>query len=178
MDYSKRCLHPTFDPYKTGSFRPCRKCPECLRRKRWTWYFKGLRELDTWPRTWFITLTFSRIPTEPYKEVQKWLKRIRKNNKGKIKFLCTTEYGSKNGRLHYHLLVHCEESLKRRDVELKWSMGFSKATLVSKQLVKDADTKRRSHNREISYVTKYLLKDSQKLRASQQYGKGYENIPF
>lgn len=178
VDKTAQCLNPNFNNFLTGTFVPCRKCKECMRRRRWKWYFKAITEIDTWPRTWFITLTFSTIPEDPYKEIQKWLKRVRKKHKKPIKYLCTTEYGSENGRLHYHLLVHCEESLKRRDVESPWSQGFSKAKLASKQNVRDAVTKRRPHNKAVSYVTKYLLKQTQKLRASQHYGKGYNNIPF
>ena len=178
VDNSNGCINPNFDNFSHGTFRACRKCSECLRRRRWKWYFKALRELDTWERTWFVTLTFATIPEHPFEEVQKWLKRLRKSHPSKIKYLCTTEYGSENGRLHYHLLVHCEESLKRRDVESKWNSGFSTAKLVQKPVVYDAVTKRRKHNKAISYVTKYLLKSNQKLRSSQHYGKGHDNIPF
>ena len=174
---SKSCSNPNWNSWLTGQFVPCRKCAECFQRRRWSWYFKALTEIETWERTWFVTLTFKKVPDEPYGEIQKWFKRLRKNNKTtSFRYLCTTEFGSKNGRLHYHLLVHCDEIITRRRVESDWNSGFSRAKLVSKQSAKDARTKHQPQNKAAHYVTKYLLKESQKIRASHRYGSGY--CPF
>lgn len=174
---SKNCNNPNFNNYLTGNFVPCRKCAECMNTRRWRWYFKALTEIETWERTWFVTLTFRKIPDEPYGEIQKWFKRLRKKfNSNSFRYLCTTEFGSKNGRLHYHLLVHCDEKIPRRAVESKWNSGFSRAKLVYRQSATDARTQHQPQNKAAHYVTKYLLKESQKIRASHRYGTGY--CPF
>lgn len=174
---SKDCSNPNFNNWLTGNFVPCRKCADCLHRRRWAWYFKAVTEIDTWERTWFITLTFRKVPDKPYGEIQKWIKRLRKNNPScSFRYLCTTEFGSLRGRLHYHLLVHCDSKITRRSVEFDWSSGFSRARLVRGQPVQNAGTQPRGHNKAAHYVTKYLLKESQKIRASHRYGSGY--CPF
>ena len=110
-----------------------------------------------------MTLTFAKVPENPYDEVQKYLKRYRKKNGSDFKYLCVQEHGTKTGRLHYHLLIHCDEKIKRRDVEDKWHGGYSRSRLVHKE----ADDV--AHR----YVCKYLLKEGTRPKASRNYG-----IPF
>lgn len=141
------------------------------------WVSRAQIEISTFSKTWFVTLTFRTVPEEPYKEIQKWLKKIRKDYKGKLKYLCTTEHGSVNGRLHYHLLVHGEQTLTQRIVRSNWSHGISEAKLVTKSPVQSAaqhDLQTATNSLKAArYVCKYIMKDNQKIRASQHYG-----IPF
>ena len=128
--HHKDCSNPKFNNFANGSFIRCRRCDACLRFKMRYWRARAYKETETWPRTWFVTLTFKRL-YDPmivmgqmwmsgsqlqYWEIKKWLKRVRINYQRKngkkleIKYVCTTEYGSAKGRLHYHLLVHKHRS--------------------------------------------------------------------
>jgi len=158
-----KCLDPQFSPI-AYCFVRCRKCAACLRVKRFRYSLQAEVECRSNERTWLVTLTFKKIPDRAYPEIQKWLKRVRKNTDEKIKYLCTTEYGTQNGRLHYHLLVHGTEKLQRRMLENHWHNGFTNARLIDRQ----------RYGRACRYVTKYVLKDSrERVRKSKDYG-----IPF
>lgn len=84
----------------------------------------------------FITLTFAE--KTDYKESKKLLNnffnKLRRNNKD-LKYLWVLEFGSKNGRLHYHVLTNLElpsninfaKSRERKsDVHKKFENTFSK----------------------------------------------------
>lgn len=141
------------------------------------WVSRAQIEISVFDKTWFVTLTFRQVPDYPYKEIQKWLKKIRKDYQGKLKYLCTTEHGTLNGRLHYHLLVHGDTSLTQRIVRSNWSHGISEAKLVMSSPVQAAitDQSESATNslKAARYVCKYIMKENQKIRASQHYG-----IPF
>lgn len=98
---------------------------------------------------------------ESFRELQKWLKRIRKNSGCEIRYLAITE-AHKSGLPHYHVLLHepDPEGPLRYDRHLKgsWALGFARYKLVD-----DA--------RGADYVCKYLNKSPEaRVRASVQYG--------
>lgn len=173
---SSGCSNPNFNNYLTGSWISCRKCDFCKWVKMKDWVSRALVEIKTFDKTWFVTLTFRHVPEKPYPEIQKWLKKIRKDYHGKLKYLCTTEHGSLNGRLHYHLLVHGDQSLTKAIVRSNWSNGISEAKLVARTPVQNAEGTQSTSTSELKaarYVCKYIMKENQKIRASQHYG-----IPF
>ena len=43
---------------------PCRKCPTCRRLKAWRWLQRCLDETSVSERTWFVTLTFRKVPED------------------------------------------------------------------------------------------------------------------
>lgn len=99
------------------------------------------------------------VEKQCYREVQLWLKRIRKQSGVRFRLLAITE-AHKSGDPHYHVLIH--EGLKplRYDGNLKgsWRKGFATYKLVS-----DAAG--------AAYVTKYLSKSiAARVRASGDYG--------
>jgi len=108
---------------------------------------------------YFITLTYDdkKVPLEEVlpevflpvvhkRDVQLFLKRLRKASQGKIKYYLVSEYGSDTHRPHYHAImfnVH-ENSLKATSMILEaWQNGFVKLGTVT-----DAS---------IHYVTKYSI---------------------
>lgn len=168
------CQDPQWSPF-AGRHVSCRRCNYCLGRKTAKWFMRGCTEVTLWPRTWFITLTFKQVPPDPYVEVQLWLKRFRKQcGNSPFRYLCIQEFGALNNRLHYHLLLHCPDVITRRNVESKWNGGFSKAVLVKR--LRDTDMNSQQRKSVIYYVVKYLMKDPKsRVRASQKYGKGFED---
>lgn len=98
---------------------------------------------------------------------QKYLKRLRKNTGLKIKYVCTEEFGTRRGRIHYHLLVFGPFELKKRMLKDDWKLGFSDAKLLYCSVNKPDN---RSAINGIRYVTKYLLKQTGRVRSSGKLG--------
>lgn len=94
-------------------------------------------------------------------EVTKWLKRLRKNTKARLRYLLVVE-PHKDEYPHFHLLLHEQDQpVSKRALEASWNLGFSSWRLVPEGEV-----------RQVGYVCKYLTKDAQtRLRASRQYGR-------
>lgn len=102
---------------------------------------------------------FLELEKEGFREIQKWIKRLRKNTRKRIRYLCVAE-AHVSGVPHWHVLIHEPEEPLRYDGDLKgsWQWGFD-----SYKLVRDA--------RAAGYVTKYLSKAIEaRVRASSGYG--------
>jgi len=164
----------------------CRQCERCARRRRRLWTVRAAAEITQAVRTWFVTLTIR--PGQLYicetiankrdiqlnlrsqdeqerarfavivEEIQRFLKRIRKNSKAKLRYICVQEL-HKNGNPHYHLLIHeVEGTLTKAVLQAAWTWGYSQAKLT--------DT------RTAIYVCKYLSKgQGARVRASLGYGR-------
>ena len=164
----------------------CRKCPACLRRRRRVWTVRAAAEITQAQRTWFVTLTLA--PARLYlcetiakkrdilydereqevrdrerfavivEEIQRFFKRIRKNSKAKLRYICVQEL-HKSGQPHYHLLIHeVAGTLTKSVLRAAWTWGFSQAKLADPQTA--------------IYVCKYLTKsEGARVRASLGYGK-------
>lgn len=90
---------------------PCGKCICCRENKAREWALRLKCESYLHDVTSFITLTYDddHLPAGGnlnYKDVQLFLKRLRKSQESKIRFFCAGEYGSTTSRPHYHLIVY------------------------------------------------------------------------
>lgn len=166
------------NPVETLIYTPCRKCPKCLQFRQMRWRERAQSELLLVPRSWFVTLTFSpvhlagviaeasrlgggRLKVEKcaYGHVQRYFKRLRKRGLG-FRYLAIAEYGEKQGRLHYHVLLHQQgvKPILKSALEAEWRSHVH-ARLVSNSAGS------------ASYITKYLTKSLEtKPRASTSYG--------
>ena len=168
---------------ETSGYFPCRKCEKCITFRRLRWRDRTRRELAKAVRSWFVTLTFSDIhlagirlaaamlsqydhetalERAAYSHVQRYLKRVRKAGRTQFRYFAIFEYGSENGRGHYHLFIHekpgCKPVLKRT-LDEQWR-SFVSAKLVDTEEPGAA-----------SYVCKYLTKSPvNRPRASTAYG--------
>jgi len=165
---------------------PCRHCAACLRRRRRLWTIRAAAEISQAARTWFVTLTLQ--PSRRFlcelvaktrdikydertqeeqdrarfavivEEIQRFLKRIRKNSKAKLRYICVQEL-HKSGEPHYHLLIHeVTGTLTKSVLQAAWHWGFSQAKLADP--------------RTAIYVCKYLTKsEGARVRASLGYGR-------
>lgn len=165
-------------------FAPCRKCEKCLLFRQLKWSERIETEIERSLRTWHVTLTFAPVhlagviaesharkyrklspdaamERAAYAHVQKYLKRLRKSG-ARFRFFGVAEYGSEHGRLHYHLAIHelVEGCLTKRQIDSQWR------SFVGAKLVK-ADEEG-GHG--VTYLTKYLTKQSIRPRASLRYG--------
>ena len=92
---------------------PCGKCMNCLTNRRESWIIRLIEEFKTKKAT-FLTLTYNdenlvyadgEKPTLSKRDVQLFLKRLRKSLKKSIKYYCVGEYGTRTNRPHYHFIL-------------------------------------------------------------------------
>lgn len=86
---------------------PCGRCLSCRLNHSSDWANRLMAEKLYHEKSCFVTLTYNdeHLPAGSnlcYRDVQLFLKRLRKNTGLKIRFFLSGEYGTKNGRPHYH----------------------------------------------------------------------------
>lgn len=89
---------------------PCGKCVGCRLERARQWTVRCMHEASLYDRNCFVTLTYSPdyIPEDSSlvkKDVQLFMKRLRKKYGQGIRYLCCGEYGASFTRPHYHLLL-------------------------------------------------------------------------
>lgn len=155
-----RCTRPVLERCKTGPievlYRPCGKCPACLSNKAQEWVYRLYAESKLHAKSVFVTLTYDKENIKRLKpgydglysldkrELQNFMKRLRKIANDPIRFYGVGEYGGTTYRPHYHLIVFGlgpeDESLIQR----AWSFGFISVGSVSPS--------------SIAYVARYCTK--------------------
>lgn len=139
------CLNPVF-VRKVGSYVSCGKCIECKMKKSEMWAFRVALEASLYDNNCMITLTYNEdnLPagqTLSLTDYQKFVKRLRKSiAPKKIRFFGCGEYGERNARPHYHIIVFgwkpadlvkfCIDKKKQQlfrstHIEKLWTKGFS-----------------------------------------------------
>lgn len=103
------CVSPkTVYPAAKPIIVPCGKCLACLSNKRKDWIFRLKQEYKASKGALFVTLTYSdKFNPEVLvkRHVQLYMKKLRKYVKGKIRYYCVGEYGTRTDRPHYHILM-------------------------------------------------------------------------
>jgi len=165
------CLHPYRTPL--GIDTPCRKCAPCRERDAREWTVRAKAELETHPETWFLTLTFRpgtiRHETNNAKDVTDYVKRLRKHYRGqRLRYFAAPEWGEANGRLHYHILLHCSGKMDRRTLDGQWGQGHSTAKMVTRD--GKPNPRYNGYKDPCAYVAKYATKDGGRKRCSNAYG--------
>lgn len=92
---------------------PCGKCPMCIERRTSGWSFRLMLEGKRSSSAHFITLTYNTDHVEikggymtlVKRDVQLFMKRLRKLNHQRLRYYVAGEYGEKNWRPHYHMLL-------------------------------------------------------------------------
>lgn len=172
---------------------PCRQCEPCLKFIAYHWRMRAQTELQAAQRTWMVTFTcrpdfhiwidhvcatrerdfWAKPPDKIFaartkvfgQEITKYLKRLRKEAKTKIRYLLIAETHDGEdtsdflrGRPHYHMLLHEPENrISKRLIQAQWHHGFTDVKLA------DSGAS--------WYVSKYITKAKQaRVRASLRYG--------
>jgi len=106
---------------------PCGKCPNCMKRRTSGWSFRLIKEGERSETALFVTLTYDTkyVPltkngfmTLKKRDIQTFMKRLRKLSDNKLKYYVCGEYGSKRDRPHYHLIIFNADA---ECVEKAWS---------------------------------------------------------
>jgi len=127
---SSRCITPfqVRDKITTQWMAlPCGKCPNCMKRRTSGWSFRLMKEGERSETALFVTLTYDTkyVPltkngymTLKKRDIQTYMKRLRKLSDTKLKYYVCGEYGSKRDRPHYHMIIFNADAEK---VEKAWS---------------------------------------------------------
>lgn len=118
----------------------CRKCEECVSIRKSQWCFRALAEAEHAFNSIFLTLTYATeyIPeggNVRLRDCQLFFKKMRSQIKRwypdfdtkryPLKYFLCSEYGSKKGRPHYHMILwNCP--LTCEEIFLCWKLGFIK----------------------------------------------------
>jgi len=145
------CIAPT--KLDDGTEVGCRECWQCRKRRVNDYVGRCIAESKFSKKTYAVTLTYDgdqgvNAVTLIYKDVQNFLKRLRK--KHKCRYIVTGEYGSAKGRSHWHIILFFKDSwpevTANKRVDWKyWTHGFS--------YFQEPDWKG------FEYCLKYVLKD-------------------
>lgn len=146
------CIAPiTLD---NGAEVACRNCWQCKRNRVNDLVGRCIAESRFSVATYAVTLTYAETAgvnsvTLVYKDVQDFLKRLRKQYK--VRYICAGEYGTKKGRAHWHIVLFFKDKAPEVKQEARvdwkyWPHGFS--------YFQKPDWKG------FQYVLKYTLKDA------------------
>lgn len=87
---------------------PCGNCIDCRLLKAKQWAVRCVHEAKQYEENYFLTLTYKNKPYGnmiDHTHVQGFMKRLRRRLPPGVKSFGSAEYGTKNGRPHYHLLL-------------------------------------------------------------------------
>jgi len=120
---------------------PCGKCPACKIRRVNQWVFRLMQEEKRAVTSYFVTLTYdtSTVPISKHgfmtlrkKDVQDFMKRLRKLEgyalDPPIKYYAAGEYGTNNGRPHYHLILMNVRDVK--NIAKAWELSGNSIGIV------------------------------------------------
>ncbi len=101
---------------------PCGQCLPCRVMRKKELILRLSLEARSNYQTWYVTLTYNQAHLPPGgnlvpKDLQDFLKRLRKNTKYTFRYLACGEYGDDKGRPHYHLIIFA-------DREIPFEMGY------------------------------------------------------
>lgn len=149
---------------------PCGQCIGCRIGRARAWAMRCMHEATLHERNCFLTLTYRENPgTLRLSDLQKFMKRLRKEVKEPLRYFAVGEYGERLGRPHYHLLLFgydfedkyywCGSGLSRQYrsdlLERIWTLGNSTVGSVT--------------SASAQYVSQYCVKVVTGQKASDHY---------
>lgn len=149
---------------------PCGKCYACRSTYRDNWVYRLKNHLSVVKKGIFLTLSYNDISlprdmSVSVKDVQLFMKRLRKHYpSGTISYFVASEYGDKNLRPHYHILLFGIECPTSNYMRIKLSNHIAK-NIWKKGYCFVGDLNEKT----IKYTTKYILKDTMQNKDKQYY---------
>lgn len=143
---------------------PCGKCIQCLNSRAKSWEVRSSLELLKYRTACCLTLTYDddHLPMFgklKYKDVQDFIKRLRKDLKVPIKYMCSGEYGGRKTRPHYHIIIfnYSPSDLRQYKVTPKRTVLYKSDYLTQKWGKGFVDVGRVTHQT-CRYVSQYCCK--------------------
>jgi len=131
---------------------PCGKCPVCKQKRVSQWAFRLMEEEKVSSSAFFVTLTYDTkyVPITPNgymslrkKDVQDFMKRLRKRESNKLRYYLAGEYGENFSRPHYHMIIFNLSDID--NLEKAWTVGYIHIGNVT--------------GASVAYTAKYIDKD-------------------
>lgn len=163
---------------------PCGRCLSCKMNKAREWSVRAIHEAQCHEQNCFLTLTYdnAHLPKDfsvSVRALQLFFKRLRKYldyRKIKVRYLACGEYGSLNGRPHYHICLfgYCPPDLvdisgfgfsrlyTSQIISSLWPYGFNSVGTLTEQSA--------------AYVARYTLKKVDVLNKKRVDGRTPEFI--
>lgn len=128
----------------------CSKCDACVAARRHDWVARAMAEKAMHPQTFVVALTYSDATQFTrdgaaffrYHDVRVWLARLREEIKratGKtasLRFIAAGEQGSKNGRVHWHVVLFSDvDLLTIGEYKAPWGVVTEYKDIVAKPRV-------------------------------------------
>lgn len=99
---------PKLDP-EGSTILPCGKCFECISKRAIDWALRASHEISCHNENCFLTLTYDDENLPSFlivkSEFQKFIKKLRKLTKSKLRYMVSHEYGGRTGRPHHHAII-------------------------------------------------------------------------
>lgn len=162
--------------WKNQAMLPCRKCIGCKTDHAKEWALRAKLENKKSPNNFFITLTYKDeyIPKNQYgkntlkqKDLTTFINSLRKHferkNHNGIKYLASSEYGTKTKRPHYHI---CFFNLPITDTELlkkKKGNNYYISKTIDKIWNKGMHVIGKTTYESVGYTARYTLKKLEKI---------------
>lgn len=148
---------------------PCGRCKGCRLAKARSWAIRCVHESKMHAENHFSTVTYDdehHTRSLHYRDVQLWLKRLRKA-RGPFRYFICGEYGTRTQRPHYHALLfglHLHD--RKQYSETLWTSEqlnrtWGKGNILSGQLTYQS----------AAYCAKYILKKQNGEHAKTHYTK-------
>jgi hypothetical protein len=153
----KNCLNPkTIRRNKKIIQVRCRKCDPCRELTQKQWVSRMLYETAfSKYKPLFITPTYQEEPQnvdQVKKDIQRFIKRLRENGVGDLRYFVTVERGTKKGRLHCHAVLWSDISKQSyKDARMCLDEAWKKGFVLFKYMY--------GGRRGFAYASKYLLKN-------------------
>lgn len=160
------------EPYRmpNGTEVACRKCEQCCQRKINDWVGRNIAESKV-SKTVAVTLTYGRNEANEeihertvsltYSDFQKYIKLLRRHGYP-VRYLVAGEYGSLNGRAHWHAILHFEDRVPDHENQQNFMHEIQSADGNIVKLWPHGwsfwDSK--PDMSAVRYICKYVLKDS------------------
>lgn len=164
---------PPYVSYQDGNYwltkaveTPCGKCLGCQLDKAKEWATRIYLESKNHLIYYFTTLTYNEKhyhKNRNYKrDLQLFLKRLRKTTNQKIRYFAQFEHGEKTKRGHYHIILFFDEEPKDnyRFVKKNANNIYYSSELIQKswQLGNDITVISKEPTEAINYVSRYCVK--------------------
>ena len=136
---------------RKGEYVPCGQCIGCRLEYSRQWAMRMVHEASLYEENCFITLTFKEecLPSDNsvnVRDYQLFMKKFRKKYGTKRRFFHVGEYGSENGRPHYHAIIFNHDFGDKKlwkitksgdplytseELQRLWPYGFSSVAAVT-----------------------------------------------
>lgn len=144
---------------------PCGKCKECISKRAVEWGLRARHEISCHKENCFLTLTYDNenVPpiTDIKEEFQKFIKRLRKKIKSKIRYMVSHEYGAIKYRPHHHAIIFGYDPENQKFLkQTKSKEKIFTSEIISKIWGKGYHSIGTANEKTAYYIASYALKGS------------------